>query len=164
MTATIALKRPRLTLMAETAGEMMSANPVSVRADVTVAEAAALLTDRGFGAAPVIDEAGRPVGVISRTDILVHDRQHVPPDCAEGSYWDPPRPEPGFSIEIADPTRVRDIMTPLIFTVMPNTPADKVVEQMLALKVHQLFVEDDGVLVGVISGLDVLRHCQPRLA
>jgi CBS domain-containing protein len=164
MTATIALKRPRLTLMAEIAADMMSANPVSIRAEVTVAEAAALLADRGFGAAPVIDEAGRPVGVISRTDILLHDRQQLPPDCAEGSYGDPPRSGPGFSIEIVDPTLVRDIMTPLVFTVMPDTPADKVVEQMLALKVHRLFVEDDGVLVGVISALDVLRHCQPRLA
>jgi len=85
MTATIALKRLRLTLMAETAADLMSANPVSVRADVTIAEAAALLTERGFGAAPVIDEAGRPVGVISRTDILLHDRQQLPPDCTEAS-------------------------------------------------------------------------------
>jgi CBS domain-containing protein len=30
---------------------------------------------------------------------------------------------------------------------------------MVALKVHRLFVVDaDGVLVGVISALDVLRH------
>jgi predicted transcriptional regulator len=33
---------------------------------------------------------------------------------------------------------------------------------MLGLKVHRLFVVDAaGVLVGVISALDVLRHLQP---
>ena len=50
-------------------------------------------------------------------------------------------------------------MTPAVFTVGLRTTAAKVVEQMLNLKVHQLFVvDDDGVLVGVISSLDVLRH------
>jgi len=43
------------------------------------------------------------------------------------------------------------------------TPAGKVVAQMLALKVHRLYVvERDGTLVGVISALDVLRHLQPE--
>jgi CBS domain-containing protein len=32
-----------------------------------------------------------------------------------------------------------------------------VVGDMLALKVHRLFVVDDGILVGVISAFDVLR-------
>jgi CBS domain-containing protein len=50
-------------------------------------------------------------------------------------------------------------MTPAVFSVPPETPVGKVVEEMLALKVHHLFVVDgDGVLVGVISALDVLRH------
>ena len=33
--------------------------------------------DRGFSAAPVIDAAGRPVGVLSRTDLLVHEREQT---------------------------------------------------------------------------------------
>jgi CBS domain-containing protein len=167
MNATAARARPRLTLMAETAAEMMSPNPISVRSDVTVAEASALLTDRGFGAAPVINEAGHPVGVLSRTDLLVHAREQGRHACMdERADWDsPPREAPGFSIELVDPTPVCDIMTPVVFTVSPDTPAEKVVEQMLALKVHQLFVVDgDCVLVGVITGLDVLRHCRPVIA
>ena len=50
-------------------------------------------------------------------------------------------------------------MTPVVFTVGLRTPAAKVVEQMVTLKVHRLFVVDDDLaLVGVISALDVLRH------
>jgi CBS-domain-containing membrane protein len=49
-------------------------------------------------------------------------------------------------------------MTPTVFSVAPETPAREVVERMWALMVHRLFVADDrGVLVGVISALDV-RH------
>ena len=58
----------------------------------------------------------------------------------------------------ADAT-LREIMTPVVFSVQPETRAARVVAEMLAMKVHRLFVVDDsGVLVGVISAVDVLRH------
>jgi len=164
---------PRATtlfLQAELASELMSPNPISIRYKATVAEATALLTDRGFSAAPVIDEAGRAVGVISRTDLLVHDRErmtHVGPahesedPFARQAAWQDPLPE-GFSVEETDQTMVCDIMTPVVFSVLPDTPVEQVVEDMLGLRVHQLFVVDrNQILVGVISTLDVLRHLQP---
>ena len=57
--------------------------------------------------------------------------------------------------------RARDVMTPAVFSVPPDTPAATVIRRLLALKVHRLFVVDeDGVLVGVISAADVLRHLE----
>jgi CBS domain-containing protein len=157
---------PRLALEARTAADLMTPNPVSLRSAATVPEAVALLTDRGFSAAPVIDAAGRPVGVLSRTDLLVHEREqgHHAAMSWEADLESPLRPaREGFSVEVVDPTRVRDIMTPVVFTVGLHAPAREAVEQMLALKVHQLFVVDkEGALVGVISALDVLRHLRPE--
>jgi CBS domain-containing protein len=144
------------------AKDLMSPNPVSIHRDATVREAVNLLTDRGFGATPVIDEAGHPVGVVSRTDILIHEREYVHHAYTrEDVGWDvfpePSWPE-GFSIEVTDPTTVAEIMTPAIFTVSLETPVREVVKRMLELKVHHLFVVDaDLALVGVISPLDVLR-------
>src|SRR5262249_2802727 len=66
-----------LALRAETAADLMTPDPVSIGADATIKEAVAFLTDKGFSAAPVIDRAGRPVGVLSRSDVLVHDRETV---------------------------------------------------------------------------------------
>jgi CBS domain-containing protein len=154
------------------AKDMMSPNPVSIHRDAGIREALELLTDRGFGAAPVIDEAGRPIGVISRTDILIHERECVRharlPDDVSSPYdwsdWDmlPERSLPvGFSIEITDPTTVAEIMTPAIFTVPLEAPVREVVKRMRELKVHHLFVVDsDLALVGVISPLDVIRHLE----
>ena len=162
---------PRLTLGADTAADLMTSDPVSLRAGASIREAVAILTDKGFSAAPVIDEAGRPIGVLSRSDIVVHDREkveYVPPSPA---YYDkldlgsgsPEDLREGFQVENVDRTQVRDIMTPVVFSVSPATPAAKVVENMLALKVHRLFVIDrGGVLVGVISTLDVLRKLCPQ--
>jgi CBS domain-containing protein len=156
-----------LVLTAQTAEELMVPNPISLRGDATIPEAVALMTDRGFSAAPVIDEAGRPIGVLSRTDVLIHEREqgrHAQPAeeaHAEGTSRRP-RHE-GFSIEIADSTTVSDIMTPTVFSVQMNTPTADVVKRLCELKVHQLFVVDESdSLVGVISALDIVRHLTPR--
>ena len=137
----------RLSLDAVRAADLMSPNPVSLNADALVAEAIAVMTQRGFSAAPVIDEAGRPVGVLSRSDILVHERELLKSPAQAGG----------------DAARVRDIMTPAVFSVPPHLPADKVVEQLLTLDVHQLYVVDDSqALVGVITAHDVLRRLRPE--
>ena len=145
-----------LVLRAETAAELMSVDPVSIQADAFVAEAVVLLTERGFSAAPVIDKAGRPVGVVSRTDLLVHEREEgAAPAC---SAWEEVGPVAGFQVKRIDATRVADVMTPVVFCVAPDESAERVIAQMLGLNVHRLFVVDaDGALVGVISAQDVLR-------
>jgi CBS-domain-containing membrane protein len=49
-------------------------------------------------------------------------------------------------------------MTTAVFSVHAETPARSVVEQLLVLNVHHLFVTDGaGVVVGVVSPVDVLR-------
>jgi CBS domain-containing protein len=139
----------RLILPEKTAAELMTPSPVSIREGATVREAIELLTRRGISGAPVIDEAGRPVGVLSRGDILIHDREAV-------DFAAPPEEDEASS------TRVRDIMTPVVFCVSPEAPASRVVREMTDLKVHRLFVVDDaGTLVGVITVLDLLRHLTP---
>jgi CBS domain-containing protein len=155
-----------MVLAAETAADLMTPNPVSIRAEATIHEAVALLTDKGISAAPVIDEAGQPVGVVSRTDILVHDREKVEYLEPQPEYYsraelataDGEDLSQQFQVERVDAVPVRDVMTPVVFSVFPEAPVRRVVEDMLALKVHRLFVVDrSGVLVGVVSTLDVLR-------
>jgi CBS domain-containing protein len=137
----------RLTLDAVRAADLMTPNPMSIRAEVTVPEAVAWLTQKGFSAAPVIDESGRPIGVVSRADILVHERERLRT----------------ASLLLADDAIVGDIMTPAVFSVTSHTPVEQVVEQLLTLNVHQLYVVDeDQFLIGVISAHDVLRHLHPE--
>jgi CBS domain-containing protein len=138
-----------LILEAETAADLMETNPISIHETATIKEAISLLTDKGYSAVPVINEAGQSVGVVSRWDILVHDRERADYSALPG--------------EEQDPTLVRDIMTPAIFSVTPETPAVKVIEQMAVVGVHQLFVVDhDHVLVGVIRGLHIIQHLRPH--
>src|SRR5215831_18295071 len=70
-------KGPRMILEAARARDLMWLDPLSIEETATIREGVAFLVDKGFSAAPVIDHAGRPVGVLSRADILVHDREQV---------------------------------------------------------------------------------------
>jgi CBS-domain-containing membrane protein len=154
MNDTLMQRRLGMVLQAETAEDLMSPNPVSIRANASIREALALLTDKGISAAPVIDDAGRPLGVLSKTDLLVHQREMVPHPVQSNE-----RVPDGFQVEEVDPTPVRDVMTPAVFSVSPSTSAAAVVQQLQGLKVHRLFVVDEaGVLIGVISTFDVLRN------
>ncbi|MBA2226937.1 MAG: CBS domain-containing protein [Thermogemmata sp.] len=129
-------------LRAQTAADLMTPGPVSLSASATVAQAAAFLTERGFGAAVVIDEAGHPLGVVTKTDVLVHTRQR------------------SKTVE-PDNTPVTDIMTPAVISVRPDTSVRSVVEKLLNLHVHHLFVVDaTGVVIGVISPIDVLKKLE----
>jgi CBS domain-containing protein len=143
------------------ARDLMSVNPISLHEEATLAEAARLLKERHFCAAPVIDAAGRPVGVVSRTDLLTHDRALIPQVCLEDdSGWDMfPESTAWAGFAATEQTPVKEVMTRTVFTISPDAPAREVARRMLESKVHQLFVADeDGALIGVISALDILRH------
>ena len=78
--------------------DLMTPDPVSVRHGITVREAA-FLADRGIGAAPVVNDAGRAVGVLSRSDVLLAVMAGV------------------------DEAPVREVMSPAVIAVQPDADA-----------------------------------------
>ena len=161
MNATMSKPSGQVILRARTASDLMSMNPLSLHENSTLREALTFFVDRNLSGAAVIDEAGRPVGVLTQSDILIHDREQVETLCAPDEDYGTPLPRAWwdrFQLERADATPVRDLMTPAVFCVRTDTPAAKVVEQMRDLNVHRLFVTDGaGVLVGVVTAMDVIR-------
>ena len=114
--------------------DLMTENPVSVRHGITVREAAAFLAEQGIGAAPVVNDAGRAIGVLSRSDVLLAVNAGV-----EGAP-------------------VREVMSPAVVAVHPDTHALQAYEVMLRCAVRRVFVADDeGVPVGVVSVTDLFR-------
>jgi CBS-domain-containing membrane protein len=164
-----------LILDGTTAADLMTHKVVTIDTTATVDEAVTLLTDRNLSAVPVLDERGVPVGVLSRSDIVAHD-------CKEYDYLRPERPGCAAGNDLAlrlrevhpdvvyaeraRNTPVRQIMTPVLFSIAPETSGATVVDAMLSLTVHRLFVAgEDGSLIGVISTTDILRHLhRPRSA
>jgi CBS domain-containing protein len=66
-------------LEARTAGEAMSSPALTIGPERTVDEAAARMVERGIKRLPVVDENGKLVGIVTRTDMI---RAFVRPDSA----------------------------------------------------------------------------------
>jgi CBS domain-containing protein len=142
----------RLFLDADIASDLMVANPISLRGEATVGEAIRLFTEKGITAAPVIDDSGHPIGVVSRSDLLIHQAEAV-------KHRGEPLALDNFDATPRTTVTVADLMTPAVFAVSEDTPVKRVVSDMLGLRVHRLFVVDkDGTLVGIITAIDVLRR------
>lgn len=119
---------------------LMTRNPLSIRADATIRDAIAFMAEKGTTAAPVINEAGRPIGVVSLSDLVIAIRDQ------------------GIEDQTFFNMQVFEFMTPFVFFVNPDTPVHTVVDELLDCKVQQIYVaDDDGVLVGVLSTKDLLR-------
>jgi CBS domain-containing protein len=148
---------PRMVLHADTAAELMNDNPISIEENATVRDALNMMLDRDVTAAPVINAAGRPVGVVTVTDILVHEREVGLPVGVSERVAVTGRLKEGYEIELADHTTVDQIMTPGIFSTTKDRTAGEVVADLLRYRIHHLFVMEKDVIVGVISTSDVLR-------
>jgi CBS domain-containing protein len=114
----------------------------------------------------VLDPNGEAVGVLSRADLVAYD-------CQRYGRLEPAQPNvenDGWSLRLrqnappgstgaAEACPVSNIMNPVIFSVAKVASAEVVIEALLTLGVHRLFVtDDDGTVIGVISSTDVLRH------
>jgi CBS domain-containing protein len=140
-----------LVLDAETAADLMTSDPVSIREDADLAHAIEVLTRKDINAVPVLDGSGRAVGVLSRTDIIRFFRE-------TGGWSSLASQRPGKAPNSWP--AVREVMTPALLSVALPTTAVEVVARLLGLgNVQQLFVLDEaGVVVGVIRARDVLRR------
>lgn len=119
--------------------ELMQENVTTIRADDRVRDAVGYLADSNVSGLPVVDRRGALVGVISATDILVAESESALPDGSVGREM------------------VRDLMTPRPLTVAADDDVRAAARQMLYAEVHRLFVEENDVVVGVISQTDIVR-------
>ncbi|MBK8480860.1 MAG: CBS domain-containing protein [Proteobacteria bacterium] len=164
--------------------QVMTQDVVCVTEDLDIGELTRLLLSRNISGVPVVDAQGNPVGVVSKTDLLreVFERPlpDGPPLTVEQSarppvqQWDErdacgePRPRDegdayalgsGFHEEVVSRGVVRDIMTPITYSLRASTSLAQAAALMAFEGVHRLPIvaDNSGEVVGLLSALDVLR-------
>ena len=134
---------PAKSLFLQTAGDLMSEMVVNIPQDMSLQGAARRLTEYQVSGAPVVDDEGRCVGVISASD-FVHwagdgqkaSHQPVSPGCVCASW------QIVDADQYSDENRVRCFMTGDPVTVSQNTPVQKLAQMMLDAHIHRLIVVD----------------------
>jgi CBS domain-containing protein len=143
-------------------GNVMTTEVLSFTVDQNVQEAMQQLVDRDVDAGPVIDDAGRVVGLLSTGDLIVEEaRVHFPTVVNFlGVNVTLPFSERKLdeAMEKALGATVGEVMTSDVHTIGPEETVEDAATLMHDHDVSRLPVVDEGgVLVGLIARGDIVR-------
>jgi acetoin utilization protein AcuB len=123
----------------------MTLEPVTVTPDATFPECFSLLREKRIRHLPVVDEEGKLVGILARTDLL-----HASPSTATTlSAFE-------MNFVLAN-MHVRDAMSTPPITISEDAPLEEAARVMVQEKIGCLPVMRDGELVGLITETDIFE-------
>jgi CBS domain-containing protein len=125
-----------------TVADIMQTDVRTVRSDMPVSEVIVGLADAQVSGLPVVDARNRVIGVVSSTDLIAAQAEARSAEDRQ---------------VLLEKTPVRDIMTPRPLMIESTADVAEAARHMLYADVRRLFVEDNGVLVGVISQTDIVQ-------
>ena len=130
-----------------TAKDLMTKDPISLKATSSMKEAFQILQSMEIRHLPVINAQDELIGMISDRDL----RSFALPRTLD---------EAGFGeLRSALGGKVADIMTGDVLSVEVEAEATEIIDLMLEHKVGAVPVVDgDGALVGIVSYIDILRE------
>lgn len=135
------------------AADLMTPQPVTLAATTPLAKAAATMAQHGLKRIPVVDEARRLIGIVSRSDLLA--------TVAEGLRQ---RPSEALQMPAGAPTTVAAIMLRDVPTVHRDTPLTEVLTQLVANEKRRVVViDDERHVVGIITDGDLIERAARRV-
>lgn len=136
--------RPRASARPRVVADLMKRDVVTISPDASVGELIRIMRDHGIGGMPVVDGGGVLLGTVSSTDVL----------------WLAGNEDESTATFIAPKTlnerTVRDIMTPDVFGVRPDTGLAALRRFFARTGVHRALVLDENRVVGIVALSDVL--------
>lgn len=117
--------------------DVMTENPTCCGPDTALRDAAKLMVDNDCGEIPVVDERGRPVGVVTDRDIACR----------------------GVARDKAPDAPVREVMSSPVVTVTPETSVDDCCKALEENQIRRVpVVDESGACCGIVSQADIVQH------
>jgi CBS domain-containing protein len=142
------------------ARDVMTSAVVSVGPDMPITEIAKILRDHGISAAPVVDNAGAPIGMVSEGDLIGRDESDRQ---ARRDWWLAMLAEgemlnADFLATLrTQERRARDLMTAPVITVGEETEVSEIARLLTAYRIKRVPVLRDARIVGIVSRADLVR-------
>lgn len=149
-----------------TARELMVTDVRTVHPDWPVEQLATFFQQHVITGAPVVDDDGMLVGVVSLTDIAEYTAeagQEVGQFGLSRSYHasadDAYDEEDLVTLRVQESpdARVRDVMTTRVHRVDTDATVQRVADTMLKQRIHRVLITEDGELKGLITAFDLVR-------
>lgn len=117
--------------------DIMTENPACCAPETSLEDVARMMADQDCGEIPLLDERGRPLGVVTDRDITVRA-------VAQGR--DPAS------------TAAREVMTGSVITTTPDASLEDALTQMEENQIRRMpVVDENGVCCGMIAQADIAR-------
>lgn len=136
--------------------DVMRTDLVLVQKSSTYKEVAKILYDRKISGAPVVDETGRLVGVISEKDLFKVLYPYYKTFYATPQDYADLENRENKAQEVQDHS-IEGYMTKDVVTIAPDEPIMSAGATMLARHVHRLPVVENGKLIGMVSRKSIYR-------
>jgi CBS domain-containing protein len=150
--------------MALLARDLMESRVITIDPAASLLDAYRLFVEEEISGAPVVDEDGRVLGVISARDLLRAAEEERDTALVQTSYFrdvtefsgpDWSTTPEDFQDRLAERT-VAETMTPEAIVVAPDATVAEVAGTLRRRRVHRVLVADGERLVGLISSLDLI--------
>jgi CBS domain-containing protein len=137
---------PRISATAVPLHQIMSRDVICARTDLDIRVVVDLMLRHHIGCVPIVDDRQRPVGIITKSDIVEHVHAALAARDEGG-----PLPE-DLKARIAD-----DLMMPLAFTLSAYATVAHAAMMMVSEDTHHVMVvSPTDELVGVVSSRDIV--------
>jgi len=139
------------------ARDIMTSPVVTVRPTATVKDTATLFLKQRISAAPVVDDDGKLVGIVSEGDFL--HRAEIGTERKRSWWLVLLAQEKGLAADYikAHAKRISDVMTRRVITASPETSVDEIAAMMEQNGVKRIPLVRDDHLVGMVSRANLVQ-------
>jgi CBS domain-containing protein len=144
----------------KTAAEIMTRNVITVKKETSIRELAELFTSRKISSAPVVDDQGDMIGIVTETDLVEQDKSlHIPTVISLFDWVIYLESGKKFEKELNKMTAqtVGEIYSTEVFTVAPDAPVSAVADLMSSERINAVPVVEGPKVVGIIARIDMIR-------
>ncbi len=151
------MKEPQDIMLRLRVEDVMSCPVTTISSNNTMSEAADILCHQSVTGAPVVDELGRCVGVLSGTDFVHNKASEIDGDLGSRHVLTQPSSKEAYRTEDIGHNLVRYHMSPAVQTVDRHAPIPQAARCMCQEHVHRLIVVDkQGNPCGILTSLDLI--------
>jgi CBS domain-containing protein len=139
------------------ASDVMTPNVITVGVGASIGEAASILLDSHISGAPVVDDKGGLLGIVSEGDLM--RRPEIGTERRHSWWLDLISSEKSSAMEYikSHSRKVVDVMTREVITANPDTPLGDVAALLERNRIKRVPIVDGGKIVGLVSRADILR-------
>jgi CBS domain-containing protein len=132
------------TIIDKNVSDYMSTNINTCTPDDSLAKVWINMVTQGYSGYPVVDKHKRPIGMVTRRDIIKSGGVRIEREDEHGT-------------RIGTSSKVERVMSTPPFTIAPDAPLKDAVEMLVRLDVGRLCVVNLDKLVGIIDRYDIVK-------